>query len=271
METTISSSIKVVTTKTKRYSLPASTAAAITSTTTQTKTVKLQQTNVKGKPYNVHEFIIKSSSATDTDDAGSYGFTLAGYCPCHVASVAQNSIAYLAGVEKFDLIMKINDVNCCRATLKTCLSLIRNSPVAISLTVYRFNDPKLITQMAKTLRKTPSLKTISKKKTKPKKPAAAKTAEAGRSFGLARFFQPSKWLPCGTNFKLNGCGLRDSSQLNQTCYSCKKPAVFDAKKNSASQLTTKTTPSIADTGYDTASETATSKTKKLGSKKVAVC
>ncbi len=259
METAISSNLKVVTTKTKRISLP-STIASVRANVQISKSTKLQQNNVKNKPYDVHKFIIKSSSVATVDDPSSYGFTLAGYCPCHVASVAQNSVSYFAGVEKFDLITKINDVNCCRATLKTCLNLIRSSPIALSLTVYRFNDPKLITKMSKSLRRTASLKTISKKTNKNKK----SESDTGLILGLGRFFQPSKWLPCGANVKLKNCGFSNSSQLNQTYYSCLKPASLDPKKSSTSPLTTKTTPSIADTGYDTASETATSKTKKLG-------
>jgi hypothetical protein len=76
-----------------------------------------------------------------------YGFTVAGYCPCHVEEIQENSIAFQAGLKKSDLIVKINNVNCCRATLKTTLNLIKSSSTSGSstlLTVYRLADNKVI-------------------------------------------------------------------------------------------------------------------------------
>jgi hypothetical protein len=76
-----------------------------------------------------------------------YGFTVAGYCPCHVEEIQENSIAFQAGLKKSDLIVKINNVNCCRATLKTTLNLIKSSSTSGSstlLTVYRLANNKVI-------------------------------------------------------------------------------------------------------------------------------
>lgn len=201
--------------------------------------------------YNVHEFTLtrENKKTTTTDD--SYGFTLAGYCPCYVESVDDNSISYYAGVKQADLIMKINDINCCRATMKTCLSLIKNSPLSLNLTVYRFSEPRLSRKLTKSL-KIQNTKKITKKKT--------------NKIFLSRFFRPSLWFPCGPNVKLTGCVLNEIT-LNQTYGSQFNKLTPSPKKSSASQLTTKSSSSQigVDTGYETSSDTTDSKNKKLGS------
>lgn len=215
-----------------------------TNTTTLGRLHRTKHTAIatrKKDAYKIHEIAINRNS-TATDD-NLYGLTLTGYCPCIVDSVTYNSVSYLAGVEQFDHIMKINDVNCCRATLKTCLGLIKNSQVSLHLTVYRYNEPKI--KNPNKLSKT-NIKKISKNK------------KLNRGFRFSKIFRPALWLPCTTNIKLNRCAFNEIT-LNQTYYSSSKRP-FPPKK-SDSQLTTKTSSSIgADTGYETASEAS----KKTG-------
>lgn len=53
------------------------------------------------------------------------GFTLAGYCPCHVAKLEANSIAALVGLQVGDLIIKINDKNVSRAKCESIIKIIK--------------------------------------------------------------------------------------------------------------------------------------------------
>jgi len=52
----------------------------------------------------------------------SLGFTIAGYCPCHIAKLETNSVAAQAGLMIGDLIIKVNDKNVSRAK---CLSIVK--------------------------------------------------------------------------------------------------------------------------------------------------
>ena len=98
----------------------------------------------KGLKYDLIEINILNKQINQPDE---YGFTVAGYCPCHVEEIQENSIAFQAGLKKSDLIVKVNNVNCCRATLKTTLNLIKSSSTSGSstlLTVYRLAGNKVI-------------------------------------------------------------------------------------------------------------------------------
>jgi hypothetical protein len=64
------------------------------------------------------------------------GMTIAGYCPCHVEAVVEGGLAFRAGLRPGDLIMRINEVSCCRARLKSVLVLIKRSH-AVKIGVYR--------------------------------------------------------------------------------------------------------------------------------------
>lgn len=225
------------------------------------KSLQKHQTSVsksrlRNQLYNVHTFVLNKSDSVKSTHDESYGFTMSGYCPCYVENVEYNSISYLAGIKPYDLIMKINDVNCCRATLKSCLSLIKNSSVTLNLTVYRFKEPKVS--------RIKSFKSSNTKK-------ISKRGAVSKLF-LSKIFRPSLWLPCGSS--LSGCVFNGNEiTLNQTYYNSGTPAQktiqsdLSPKKNSASQLTTNKS---ADTGYETASNTDTgsnadSKNNKLGS------
>lgn len=222
------------------------------------KALQKNQTSVskiglRNQLYNVHSFILNKSDSLKTASDESYGFTMGGYCPCFVENVEYNSISYLAGVKPSDVIMKINDVNCCRATLKTCLSLIKNSSVTLNLTVYRFKEPKVS--------RNKSFKTTKK---------ISKKGAASKLF-LNKIFRPSMWLPCGVS--LSRCVFNGNEiTLNQTYFNSGTPmhktieTDLLPKKDSASQLPTNKS---ADTGYETASNTDTgsnvdSKNNKLG-------
>lgn len=177
--------------------------------------------NTTSQSFNLIELTLHK------DSSKGYGFTVAGYCPCHVQNIIDNSIAGRAGLQQSDLIIKINNVNCQRATLKSVLSLIKNSTSDLFLTVNRptgFNKSrncsKLIAQSTSTVKK------------------SKKTSYFGK------LFRPSKWLSCAapiTMTKINSCSTIRSAHatnqtLNQTTYS--KPS---AKETSQ------------DTGYDTLS------------------
>jgi hypothetical protein len=79
---------------------------------------------------------LSHDSTANSTTSTNYGFIIAGYCPCHVENVLENSVAERAGVRKGDLIIKINDTNCCRARIKTLLALIKPSS-ALKLQVHR--------------------------------------------------------------------------------------------------------------------------------------
>jgi hypothetical protein len=88
---------------------------------------------------NYETIVVKISSTSESDHQQStFGLTIAGYCPCYIESVQENSTAFKAGLRRSDLIMKINNTNCCRATLKTTLNLIKSSSPLL-LTVYRLS------------------------------------------------------------------------------------------------------------------------------------
>ncbi len=173
--------------------------------------------------YNIHNIKI-TKKACDK----SYGFTVGGYCPCHVEKIAPNGPAYISGLQQTDLIVKVNNVNCCRATLKTLLNIIKASPFELILTIYRLSNPK--SRIASKLHK-PSL-TVKTKKT---------------SY-LGKLFRPSiKLLSCAVPLSnLLKTNITHQHSLDQTYYS--KPEV------QSSQIIFSSTSQIgADTGYETLS------------------
>ena len=54
------------------------------------------------------------------------GFTLAGYCPCHIAKLESNSSAASAGLQVGDLVIKINGKNVSRAKCESIVKIIRS-------------------------------------------------------------------------------------------------------------------------------------------------
>lgn len=236
-------------TKVKRHS--SVTTEKIETTSSHNKNSK-STSRFRNRLYSIHEFTLNKEAFNKGALDDSYGFTLAGYCPCHVENVTMSSISHTAGLKQSDIIMKINDVKCCRATLKTCLNLIKNSPVSLSLTVYRFNEPKRIRSSNKS-HKAPVNKNIANKK------------KQNKVF-LSRIFRPSLWVPCGMKIKFTGCML-DKITMNQSYYSYPSKSSKNSLSKQSSQLTSKSSSSQigADTGYETASESAESKIKKLGS------
>ena len=83
-----------------------------------------------------------------------YDFSIVGYCPAYICNLNVTSAAYKFGLRDNDYIIKINDVNCCRATLKSIRRLITKTSTSINdqkylvLTVQRrrvlslVNEPK---------------------------------------------------------------------------------------------------------------------------------
>ena len=189
--------------------------------------------------YTVLELVLSRRDTTVE-----FGFTISGYCPCHVEQVAQDSLAMQAGLVKSDLIMKINNVSCCRATLKTVHSLLKSGSGDIKLTVYRL----CCSNKSKQNKSSMSSRIVQHHQ----KPA--------RKF-LSKLFKPSiKWLSCAAAAPLSllpskctdaAAPLNDLT-LNQTYYT--RVATVASKQSSASQLTTISSSHVgADTGYETLS------------------
>ena len=174
--------------------------------------------------YNIITLTIKKQSSDK-----SYGFTVGGYCPCHVESIVQNGPAYMSGIQQNDLIVKVNNVNCCRATLKTLLNLIKSSTSELSLTVYRLSNPK--SSNVSKLHKQPL--TVKKTKT---------------TSYLGKLFRPSiKWFSCAVPLSnLTKTNTSQQQSLDQTYYS--KPEIQDSHV-----ITTSSSQIGADTGYETLS------------------
>ena len=72
-----------------------------------------------------------------------HDFSINGYCPSSICNLNLTSNSYKYGLRNDDFIIKINDVNCCRATLKSIQKLINKTKTMINqqkylvLTVYR--------------------------------------------------------------------------------------------------------------------------------------
>jgi hypothetical protein len=67
----------------------------------------------------------RASNSTD------FGFTIVGYCPCQIGRVETNSIAYKAGLQYGDQIIKIDAENVSRATSESIVKLIKYVNVAV--------------------------------------------------------------------------------------------------------------------------------------------
>lgn len=172
--------------------------------------------------YNVMSFTLQK------DKSSGYGFTVVGYCPCHIDNLIDDSSAERSGLQQSDLIMKINNINCCRATLKTVLSLIKNSVSELNITVYRSTNANR------------SSRSNSSKLSQPMAKKAKKTSYLGK------LFRPSKWLSCAAPLNLtsaNSCSRIQQQTMDCTYYS--KPSL-SKESSQSSQIG-------ADTGYETLS------------------
>ena len=54
------------------------------------------------------------------------GFTLAGYCPCHIAKLETNSLASNAGLMLGDSVIKVNGRNVSRAKCNSIVRIIKS-------------------------------------------------------------------------------------------------------------------------------------------------
>ena len=101
----------------------------------QRQPISLRASTTANVNYDTIQIILQTLESTE------FGFTIAGYCPCYIEKIQEKSIAAKAGLREKDLIMKINNVNCCRATLKTTLNLMKqNTTGQIMLQVYRLKQ-----------------------------------------------------------------------------------------------------------------------------------
>lgn len=119
-----------------------------TSKSTSSVDVKLQyhgnqstriplSTPVANKPKNKFESI----RIQMIPSGQSLGFTLAGYCPCHIAKLETNSPAANVGLKVGDLIIKINDKNVSRAKCDSIIKIIKglNGDQILTIDVLRSN------------------------------------------------------------------------------------------------------------------------------------
>ena len=159
--------------------------------------------------------------------APNYGFTVAGYCPCHIASIVTGSVADKLGLQQSDILIKINNVNCCRATLKTVLSLIKSATSELNVTVYRAANPNRGSRNCSKLSPAPEV------------------TKAKKSSYLGKLFRPSKWMSCAAPLNLTNANNNNNNRSeSMDCSYYTKPSLT----KEASQ------PSIgADTGYETLS------------------
>ena len=108
----------------------------------QRQPIRLIATTSANIKYDIIQISLQTLESTE------FGFTIAGYCPCYIDKIEQNSIAAKSGLKEKDLIMKINNINCCRATLKTTLNLMKqNTTGQLMLQVYRLKQ-QLINKQA---------------------------------------------------------------------------------------------------------------------------
>lgn len=216
-----------------------------------------------------------------------YGFVIAGYCPSYVDNITNDSIAFKCGLRKSDLIMKINNVNCCRATLKTILSLIKNSSAGNStlrMTVFR-----LYNNNNNNMRRMICSENIKKKKTNKLSSNKDKDTAVQRSKKklLSKLFKPSLWLSCAQPFNNILATSESDKQKNQqqhndsTFYyvnngtnpaesklgeyiSCERECCLNNNRDHSKIKENKSssTTSVGDTGYETLSRYDTSSTTK---------
>ena len=164
--------------------------------------------------YDIFEIILQTLESTE------FGFTIAGYCPCYIEKIQEKSIAAKAGLREKDLIMKINNVNCCRATLKTTLNLMKqNTTGQIMLQVYRLKQ-QLIN----------------------KQPKSAHLDEIKRDKKPKLFSKLSSWM------KFQSCSSTTNSttQYNNSTSFYMPSSSIDIKQST-------TTLNCGDTGYDSMS------------------
>lgn len=182
--------------------------------------------------------LVLNSSEPGPTTSTQYGFIIAGYCPSYVENITEDSLSFRCGLKKGDLLIRINDINCCRATLKSILSLIKSSPAqtGLKLTVYR------------SLNQTSQNK---KRKLVEKKTAELKsTKKSSHKKLLNKLFKPSLWLSCAQPLNLllqpNTCGFSSANAThlnpNNTTYYSKS---VEAKQEKSL--------SVGDTGYETLS------------------
>jgi hypothetical protein len=186
----------------------------------------------KGLKYDLIEINILNKQIHQSDD---FGFTVAGYCPCHVEEIQENSIAFEAGLKKSDLIVKVDNVNCCRATLKTTLNLIKSSSTKSSstlLTVYRLAGNQRKNQQ------------------KNKK----QNVEKGKKIKRGLFNKLSTWC----RFQL--CSTASSSACNDSKSFYIQSKSLTLKSSSSSEIF-----NSGDTGYDSLSRQNSSVLKFLNS------
>jgi hypothetical protein len=221
------------------------------------------------QPYRQLHFVLNLS---DNSNDG-YGFVVAGNCPCYVKSVEDGSIAKQMGLKRGDLIISINNVNCCRATIKSVLLLIKQTSQKGSNFNGRMDiviERKIKTSSKSQLKKDNNNNNI---KTQGVKRAAVPQVASRRRHFMSKIFnfKPSSlWsLNCASSASSSKHHIT-ITDLEKTVYS-KKAQIskcdetlkcLNKKPSSSSTTTTTTTASSStssssqiggDTGYETIS------------------
>ena len=183
--------------------------------------------------------LVLSSAEPDATTSTQYGFIIAGYCPSYVESIADDSLSARCGLQKGDLLIRINETNCCRATLKSILGLIKSSPsqTGLKLTVYRS-----LSQAGQN----------KKRKLTERRAAELKSAKkSSRRKLLNKLFKPSLWLSCAQQplnllLQPSTCGFSsaNATQLNPNNTTYYSRSVEAKQEKSLS---------VGDTGYETLS------------------
>lgn len=90
---------------------------------------------------SVNKSLFGMSSSTvvleRTNEGESFGITVTGSCPARIASVAPNSSASMAGLQKGDCLVRINNQNVSRSISNSVTKMLNNNDKHLVLDIYR--------------------------------------------------------------------------------------------------------------------------------------
>ncbi|CAF1077737.1 unnamed protein product, partial [Brachionus calyciflorus] len=183
-----------------------------------------------------------------------YGFVLNGYCPCYVESIVEHSVAELSGLKRGDLVIKVNGTNCCRATIKSIMSIIKtNSKDILTLVIYRrLSDSQKAFAISRQFGKSNSIFK------KPTQNTPSKKSEKVNF--ISKLLRPSKWLSCAQT----GNTTMASTYMVQSCMSLQSNEyILCTKECCKFKHSVEIIKTESDAGYETISRYCHSTDKKL--------
>ena len=175
---------------------------------------------------------------------------LTGYCPTQISNVKIGSELEMNGLNKGDLLIEINGVNCYRATMKTIMNMIKPINGILSLTVYkRLKNPETAFKMSKLL---------NDEKFVVIKPIVNKKINSKNKNIISKLLKPSLWLSCAqpTNTTMSSILMEQSdTEYKQNICSSIKTGEYVLCERECCHLSDKITKCEcgADTGYETLS------------------